>query len=1316
MKKKLLVFILAVVVLITSTTATLIITNAAGESDAYSVANPVNKLSAVTGNETLHSEKLSNFTAAFDYTPNTGDAKLSLRYDYDSTLKKTAVNEDFESYDVDDKVFGNMTVVNGGARGLIGKFAGWKEGTVTFFKGTDYDATFWISQDNSDWSKMNIKVKDGVQFVYRGAKHGGESNTIWLVNTDTDVNYAKFFTDEEILASFNLKDYGYDYNQGEIYYRVTVTKDNIKMYISPADNFDGLEPVIDYTLPEELAKEESELTFSSGDTDNGPAVNSMFIDDLKITDLTKDGYETVTETIRNYEKYEKVFEEDFEDETAGEAVYGTTAVIKSGENNVLDFGKDAWNVKHTIAENLPQNSSIVFHIWGQNPDWDNIHIYINDDLQIQFTGSKKNNPQSYTAKLMKDGEIYATANTFGNLSGNGKYIRIDNQDGLISVYINTVNDFEDAVPVISKQVRDLSDTCRLYIHKEGNSGCRIDNIAVYDFGSYTEETVKVHSGEYGMVTLDNAKVAANEVKGTELSEIKSSELKLKVGEMYRISVLRDRTNLIVNVDGKEALKATVPYDTNNFFGEVALAVEGAAVENVEVYDSGRITFEDRGAVLSPYGISDNISILAKSSEKNKLEQFGTDLNAVVDASQTNSAINTTAILTEDAGDLVFDYFIKDGRSDWINDTVFIGVPGEITNDDGHGYQYAPSELYRNGYAVEFGAYAATSPYYNIYNVVNGASSSVKRRSDPIEYHWGSSAGHVRIERKGNNIRVYMAMVGDELELVDEIKTDKHLLGNVYWYHRQANANMMNIKAYDTANRIDYTAGAGASADATRLVAFYSTTKTDKDILIEESESTYEKVGPWYYIKNPHRNATYLKQSLTGDVTLSNMDMSFEFYGGGYWMTNTFYFASSNKYGTTSYALTIKGDGTAGLSADKANLILSRNYYGKSVRLAAAKVPRLTNGAFKFHITIDNGKIKVMVKAKNAPDSEATVLEGDSGGLDIRGGVYMYMYDDCYTRLKDIVIYNGVDTSKAEQPDLTIAKKTVLSNDFEDADNIPVNQYKNEKTGAFVLHDAESGMLQFNTNHNNYIQSAILPTDDWLEDLTIQFDYLGHRGDWNINFFAWHCARKSGDRYSSLYLAVLGNNVANNAEAGDNIAKEKGANVQLIASEFGKKTCLGWASIPDINAGRQHSIRITQEGGLTKVWVWPSNEDMPTEPAITATNYHPELCYGGFFVHSWCGNFSIDNIEILNYANYVIPEPTSYLNKPIGEIFRVDRIYETVAEDKEVPIKELKVEPGRKSHLGLILGITIPVAAIAISVPFIIIYLKKRKKKGENIQA
>lgn len=1316
MKKKWLALLLAVVMIISCTTAVwMISTNAA--SGAYSVANAVAHIDTVTGVQTLHSEKLSNFTAAFDYTPKSDQSVWGIRYDYDSSLKKTAVNEDFEAYVTGDKAYNTITVTAGSGRGMIGSVGQWQDGAATIFSGTDYDATFWLHQNNGDWGKMNIKVKDGVQFIFRGNKHSGDANTIGLYKSSVTVNNNPAAAD--LLASFSLKDYGYSYNQGKVYYRITVTKENIKMYISPVNDFDGLEPVIDYTLPEELAKEASELTFSQGNT-------GLLLDEIKVIDPTKSGYETNTETIRTYEKYEEVFSEDFEDETATDAVSGTAKVIKNGEDNVLDFGDKAWNVKHSITEDLPQNSSIVFHAHGGNPDWENIHIYFNNDLKIQFLGSKHGvSAGSYTARLVKGSDVYATANTFGNLTtGGGTYIRIDNQDGLVSLYVSANGNFENAAPIIQQQIHGYADKGRLYIHKEGNATFRVDDIKVYDFGTYTEDTVKTFSGEYGVVLSESDKVTAFEVNGTDFEKIKTADFKYKAGQKYRIAVLRDRTNLTVTVDGKEAFKATVPYDTANHIGEIAIEPANADISNVDLYDSGRITFEDRGAVLVPFDLAENIGILATSHKENKVEKSKNDINLSIAADSVpnylgktgNASVNTSAILAEEVGDLVLDFYIKDGRNDWVEDTIMFGVPDKITFDEVYGYQHDPWGLYKSGYALRFttGAVTATnkSYNYNLCEINGGALSSIKKRTDPIDYHWGSSAGHVRIERKGDTVRVYTAPIGEALTLIDEVKAEKYLLGNVYWYHRLANANMMNIRAYDTANRTAHTAGDGANAEPTRLVAFYSTTKTDKDILIEESQSTYEKIGPWYYIKNPHRNATYLKQSLTGDVELTNMDMSFEYYGGGHWMTNTFYFASSNKYGTTSYALTIKGNGTAGLSADKCNLILTRNYYGKSVVLGKATVPNLTVGVFKFHITINNGKINVLCKPKNAPDSEGTVLSGDNGGFDIRGGVYMYLYDDCYARLKDIVIYNGVDAKNAEQPDLSTPKETVLKNDFEDANNIPAKLFKNEK-GVTVKHNTDKGMLQFDTNHNNYIQSTIEPATDWLEDLTIQFDYLGHRGDWNLNFFAWHCSRKSGDRYSSLYLAVLGNNVAGNEKAGDNIAKVKGANIQLVASENGKKTCLGWAALPDINGGRQHSIRITQEGGLTKVWVWPKEQDMPTEPTIVGTNYHPELCYGGFFVHSWCGNFSIDNLEILNYPNYVIPEPVSHLSKPIGEIFRVDRILEVVEEpskgDDKTQIVDIESE---KSNLGLILAIVIPACVVLLAglTVILIVILKKRKKQ------
>ena len=120
MRKKIFAMNLAVVLVISIVISSVVITSNADKAKAYSVAKPVNKIDNVAGVQTIHNEKLSNFTTTFDFTPKTSETSVALRYDYDNDLKKVAIKENFESYKLGDVIYGNITVVSGGARGNVG--------------------------------------------------------------------------------------------------------------------------------------------------------------------------------------------------------------------------------------------------------------------------------------------------------------------------------------------------------------------------------------------------------------------------------------------------------------------------------------------------------------------------------------------------------------------------------------------------------------------------------------------------------------------------------------------------------------------------------------------------------------------------------------------------------------------------------------------------------------------------------------------------------------------------------------------------------------------------------------------------------------------------------------------------------------------------------------------------------------------------------------------------------------------------------------------------------------------------------------------
>ena len=545
-------------------------------------------------------------------------------------------------------------------------------------------------------------------------------------------------------------------------------------------------------------------------------------------------------------------------------------------------------------------------------------------------------------------------------------------------------------------------------------------------------------------------------------------------------------------------------------------------------------------------------------------------------------------------------------------------------------------------------------------------------------------------------------IDEAVVLSGDINPSQRYKGNIYMYGWDPqNLTLDNMEIYDGMNISAFKAP--EISEPTKLIEYYNTQKTVKQIEVKNpAEGTAD--GPWYRFKNPHANAMYLSESLTGDRPVRNVDMSFTYYASGYWMTNEFYIASSDRYGNSAITLRFRGSGTA-VNNNRAELLVKYRGVGYLID-SAEEIPALSDeGAYNVHINVNNGKVRVEILGKNQSADKTVVLQGDIGEKIMMGGVYMYAYDDCEIRLRDIVIYDGADISKAAKPDKSTSKKTLVNADFSDGKS-PVEFYDNEETGVKLDIDDETGKLHFNTNHNNYMQIGGFTDDEWLEDFTAEFNYLGHRGDWNITRIGWHPTRKSGDLYNGIWLAVLGNEVAANEDNPFNYAKEKGANIQLISSSFGQQKTLATASIPEINEKREYRFRITVEGAKITVWAWIANEDMPAKPLFTATEENPVLCYGDIWVHAWCSDFSLDNIKILNWADYSIPKATSNLSKPIGEIMRVDRIYEKTDMKNDKPNTDVKPVPKKGFPWAMVI---IPIAAVLTSGVIILIIAKRRKK-------
>lgn len=1607
MNKKILASVLAVALVLQSFVAIMMISaNAEQKATEKAVAVPISEKENPDAQEIFGSEKLSNFTAGFDYTPGE-DTEVKLSYDYDSTLKKTLYSEDFENYT------GSFSTAPLAGHGTALSVGAWSR-LELYRTDEDFSATAFICLKNYDNGQMVFRLKDGNLRLILTGNNSQSPRKLQLKN------------DNNLLVEYDLLAHQSDgvpqiFDSG-CYFKIIINGLDLSVFLSKDTEFTDSECVINVTLPEECGDKANVLDFWQGNT-------GLYVDDITVKSLTESGYDTVKKITKIYKE---TWSEDFEN--LSNPISGGSVADGHGGKwfNMTTGGLSGdWIPATSTFGDTNGNYIADFFLKTGNSDWDSVDITVRDNLKLCFRGSKNSGEGKYAAKLINGSETIETTTDFSTPL-NGTYIRIEYNGGNVAVYSETSGDFSEALPILTAEVEGLGNTGKLIVNKT-NVPTYIDDITVYNYDNPTIIEEETSTGNYGLVVIKDKELSINSVNGKTVTAIKSKNLSLENGKTYKVAVMRDRGKMTVYIDGKSVLEAEVPFDENNFFGELMLENKGNSVKNVVIYDSGRIKFEGEDAVLIPFELADNITALAVSNSNNSLKYSDGKISLSASyknpdgTEHKNGTVCTSAWLKEDVADFSIEFTPKTGRNDWITDEFFFAVPGDVVAKKGVTYQWDPWALYQTGYSTRMLVQGAGVAWSRMSSLSNGSYAIISNKgSSGNAPHWAGANARVRIVRKADKIRVYIITNGVPT-LIEEATDSTYMLGNIYWYHMLDTASVSNIVVYDTENYtalkqyddayyktaynsyiddaqdalayiapgdrftaeaiadikqyiaqaaaktptkenyeqlretfeaflnsgnplfsfnlvtdvenadlsgviensnsalvslgdmtlygtslewnllqkalntredLPYVLGLGtgeltgrysrskyedtfasysnvlknlglnnngkpyysldiegyhfavlgsekksgeiysseqlnwleadlaavsgdkpifvvshatlfdttlgteiynrlcgilekyknrvicltgglentdvsfmnigvpaydsgfgytvevygdsvvfrakdfienvsqpfddlllnrtadgfkfveraaAAEKSAELIAYYNPQKTDKQISVTEPAESYTK-SIWYVIKTPANTAAYLTESLTGDRNVSNMDMTFKYGASGHWLTNEFYFASSDRYGTSSVVLRIRGDGTKDLAANKCKAELLLKYKGAEYLLDTLEdVPALTwDGVYNIHVNINNGKVKVEIYGKNQSADKAYVMEGDTGRKVLKGGVYMYAYNDSSVTLSDIIIYNGADISNAAKPDTSAAKKTLADFDFSDGRS-PVGLWKSEKTGVTIEVKESTEKLHFNTNHNNYMQIGGFTGDEWLEDFTAEFNYLGHRGDWNITRIGWHPTRKNGDLYNGVWLAILGNNVSGNVDSAFNYAKEKGANIQLISSSYGKLKTLGTAKISEINEGREYRFRITVDGAKITVWAWPANEDMPSEPLFTAVEDDPKLCYGDIWVHAWCSNFSLDDIKIVNYPDYTIPTPTSLLGRAIGEIMRVDRIYEkSIVIDAE-PDSVEPIEPITKKSFPW-LAVIIPASAVLVAGGTVLIVLVvKRRKKGEEVK-
>ncbi len=185
------------------------------------------------------------------------------------------------------------------------------------------------------------------------------------------------------------------------------------------------------------------------------------------------------------------------------------------------------------------------------------------------------------------------------------------------------------------------------------------------------------------------------------------------------------------------------------------------------------------------------------------------------------------------------------------------------------------------------------------------------------------------------------------------------------------------------------------------------------------------------------------------------------------------------------------------------------------------------------------------------------------------------------------------------------------------------------TNNLSLVENKDGRLHLISDNNLNVLSSAFAGNKYLDtyEMTFEWEHEGAR-EWNREIFTLRSPNSS--LTDAIYLTFLGTNLATVDNYYNPLKIEK--NVQLVASKNGVMTELGSLNLADIYSSKK-KINVKMGIDYLEVTIWNADEEMPTTPTFS-TEISEEIAptHGDIFMQGRNSNNYIDNLNITYGVN------------------------------------------------------------------------------------
>lgn len=413
--------------------------------------------SAITGaaSQTVNSAPTNDFLTSFNYT---AKENASAAVTYGERDGKTVFSEDFEKYDIGDADVKdytgkdvNVTVEQKDGIANKTKYAKLRDWVVyTAYNGSAYTADCWIYTQNTAWGGLRIGLKENLYIAAVGDSSAAHSK--WNTSSIHQLtlcggtqNLGDVMNGEltEKLGSVDLmNDYGLKLDDsGAVHLRFTVTKTNIKLYLSPTVSFKGAKPIMDIDLPEQYRSSEYTFDFSKN--------SDMYIDDISVKSLAEKDLEPL-----KGESLKLVRNVDFE--TPSNLPENVTFGDRDADNanHWAVLNKGGWYT-YNFADSAVGDRTTEFYLKTGNNEWDQYNISVCPGYTLCFRGSKHDPLKgNYSVHIDCNGTNISAAESPVSPT-NGCYVKTELAKKHLKVWVSATNT-NYGEPILDTELQNMS--------------------------------------------------------------------------------------------------------------------------------------------------------------------------------------------------------------------------------------------------------------------------------------------------------------------------------------------------------------------------------------------------------------------------------------------------------------------------------------------------------------------------------------------------------------------------------------------------------------------------------------------------------------------------------------------------------------------------------------------------------------------------------------------------------------------------------------------------------------------------------------------